>query len=145
MNPFLAYWRWCKSRKSWWAKILALGGPVLAALILISAVSGGSSNKKDQPLTVSDQAQSAGIDAPVTSVSEKPTAGPRPSPSAVPIPTVGQSVALQKDGWILTVTSVTKTFKTTFLFQDKTALGIYLVVNLTMDNTSNKSQALGGD
>ncbi len=129
LSGLRTYWRWCVGPSTWWAKPLAWSGLAFAALLIAGSVAGGGKDR-DQP-----QELGAGMTG---------TAAP-PKPVSTPSPGIGQSVTLQKDGWTLTVTSVSKTPTTMFLFQTKTALGVYVVVRLTMENTSKQAQSLGGD
>jgi hypothetical protein len=60
-------------------------------------------------------------------------------------PRVGQPVRLEKDGWVLTVTEVTKQPTVRVLFETKRALGVYVRVVIRMENIGKEAHALGSN
>ncbi len=43
------YWHWSLACRSWWGKVLALGGPPLVGLVLVTGVAGGSGSQSPRP------------------------------------------------------------------------------------------------
>lgn len=69
----------------------------------------------------------------------------QPGPVYSQLPAVGEPVELSKDGWVITVTGVTKRSQIYSCCDVKNALGIYLVVEMNLSNISNTTQSLCGD
>lgn len=104
--------------------IIAGAGIVLLIIIVaVVAVAGGGSDDKDAPTL-----GSAGEPA-----------------SGEGVASIGQPVRLDKDGWVITVTGTRTTPTVKGITGDKTALGIYLIVDLTMENIEKTARELGGD
>lgn len=122
-----------KKRGRGWLIVGGGGVGVLVLLGIIGAASGGGSDNKDQQV-------SAGVAN--ASVSTASAAKPPPTP----IPGIGESLRLDKDGWVITVTGTHTAPTVKGVFGDiKTALGVYLIVDITMENIGKEAHALGGD
>jgi hypothetical protein len=65
--------------------------------------------------------------------------------AALPAVAIGEPASAGADGWTITVTRVSRIATIDVGGTTKTALGTYLVVEFTMENTSDQRQALGGN
>lgn len=84
-----------------------------------------------------------------SSSSTSPTSGSTSSggstKGSAQTPGVGEPIRLDRDGWAITVTKVGRAKTLKGIVENKQALGIYLIVDLTMENITNAAQSLGGD
>jgi hypothetical protein len=65
--------------------------------------------------------------------------------AALPTVAIGEPASAGADGWTITVTRVSRLATIEVGGATKAALGTYLVVEFTMENTSDQRQALGGN
>ncbi len=65
--------------------------------------------------------------------------------NALPPARIGEPLTLPKNGWVITVTGVRASPTVPGLFEMKRAPGVYLIVDLTLANTSKEAHTLGGD
>ncbi|MGE0570275.1 MAG: DUF4352 domain-containing protein [Dehalococcoidia bacterium] len=68
-----------------------------------------------------------------------------PSEASATAVAIGVPAEAASDGWKLTVTEVRRVPSIDVNGQTKQALGVYLAVGVSMENTSTKRQALGGN
>lgn len=58
---------------------------------------------------------------------------------------IGEPLRLEEDGWLITVTGTRTSPTIKGVTGEKTALGIYLIVDVTMENIEKTARELGGD
>jgi outer membrane biosynthesis protein TonB len=95
------YWQWALARTTWWGKGLAIGGPVLGALIAVAAIVGGSDeNSRDAKASPTAPRAAATVAGPTsqslssavaptlvsTRTSAPPASTPPPPPTDTPLP-----------------------------------------------------------
>ena len=68
-----------------------------------------------------------------------------PSEASATAVAIGEPADAASDGWTLRVTDVSRVPSIEVNGQTKHALGVYLAVSVSMENTSTKQQALGGN
>jgi len=122
-----------KALRPWYKKKRYIFGGLLGAFVVIGvAGSAGSSDSTNSTNNTSSTSAS-------TSSSGATKTG------TTPIPGVGETIRLSRDGWAITVTKVGRAQTLKGIFENKQALGVYLIVDITMENITNTPQSLGGD
>jgi hypothetical protein len=99
---------------------------IVVVLIIAAAMAGGGKKEDNASGGLAPQAGGA----------------VRGEPPAV---NIGEPLRLDKDGWVVTVTSVRTAPTVQGLFETKHALGVYLIIEMTLENTGTEAHALGGD
>ncbi|RVW06282.1 DUF4352 domain-containing protein [Rhodococcus spongiicola] len=116
---------------------------VIAAFIVIGAVSGGEDDKKSTD--AASPAEVAAVDA-VSSAAPAPAApAPAPAPAPKPVPGMGTPVRDGKFEFVVTdvVTGLSTVGDNPFLTEQ--AQGQFVVVTMTVQNTSDKPKGLSPD
>ncbi|CAN5324953.1 hypothetical protein BH23CHL1_BH23CHL1_26320 [soil metagenome] len=121
-----------------WGCLGSLGiiGLIVVIAVIAAIAGGGNTNTDDDAETAANVSTT-----PESLVTDEPAVS---TEAAEEMATIGETIALIDDGWNLTVTDVRKTSSTEFLFDEKRALGVYVIVDLMMENTGNEKHALSG-
>jgi hypothetical protein len=102
------------------------GGVVALVVLVVVAVAVGGSNKDAETGTGAAQTSGSAAGGPLTV-------------------NIGEPLRLEKDGWVITVTSVRTSPTVQGIFETKQSLGVYLIIEMTLENIGKEAHALGGD
>jgi hypothetical protein len=102
------------------------GGVVALVVLVVVAVAVGGSNKGAETGTGAAQTSGSAAGGPLTV-------------------NIGEPLRLEKDGWVITVTSVRTSPTVQGIFETKQSLGVYLIIEMTLENIGKEAHALGGD
>jgi hypothetical protein len=102
------------------------GGVVALVVLVVVAVAVGGSNKDAETGTGAAQTSGSAAGGPLTV-------------------NIGEPLRLEKDGWVITVTSVRTSPTVQGIFETKQSLGVYLIIEMTLENIGKEAHALDGD
>ncbi len=102
------------------------GGVVALVVLVVVAVAVGGSNKDAETGTGAAQTSGSAAGGPLTV-------------------NIGEPLRLEKDGWVITVTSVRTSPTVQGIFETKQSLGVYLIIEMTLENIGKEAHTLGGD
>lgn len=82
-----SYWNWMRGGTGWKRWAIGIGGPLIALIVLITALSGGSEENADQAAAPTRVATARGVDLAPTATRSAPAAASTANDVLIPSPT----------------------------------------------------------